>query len=768
MSKATRWTVLGAPLVVAVFGSSWAATTADSDRLQEVLVTATKRETSLQTTPIAITALTEDQLKDTGFFSVDDLRKGSVQLVQIQTLPINPATLQLTIRGIGNLDVSEMTRESPVAVYVDGVYLARAQGLAMDLSDLERVEVLRGPQGTIFGRNAVGGAISFISKKPTGEFDLSQQLSVGNFGLFRSITHLNLPEVAGISAKVDFFYYTRGGLVDNPAPDSQPEHHDFSELEKEGGKISLRWRPHDKWTVDYAYDVSFLKNTTDYGVFVTDPGNQVGGPESGRISTARLATPFMEPGEVVPQGHALTIDWNANAQADTKLIAAYRKLSQHDRTNFAEAFGVGWFSPAEGNAINQDQKTVELNLTGTTPDSSVEYTGGLFYFKENTEEHYVGNGYLIPDFTNAFPGLHLGNTIFVSSQALLGLPSYVSQFVNGYTVGLTGDPALYNPNISDARHIISDALSTAAYAQATWTPAAFDKRLHLTGGVRETKDKKSGTRPTFNGVATSDAFDLDQSHFDYAATVAWDWSIATHTYLRYSTAYQGGGANIRSVSFAPYDPEVAKSWELGLKSEFFDDRARLNIALYDVEYQHMQLDFLTPQVTTETINATYAARVKGVELEFAAHLTNDLQVNLNYNYTDGNLPLQPNPTAPGSPLTHFFLPETPKHSGTLSATYTAGRWDIGELNIYGELTARSDLYLATLADPEPTGGYFLVNGRISLSSIPIGGRAKLEFGLWGYNLTNRLYNAAQFSGPPTEIMAQNEARTYGLDVLLHY
>jgi iron complex outermembrane receptor protein len=732
-----------------------------------VLVTATKRETSLQTTPIAITALNEEQLKDTGFFSVDDLRKGSVQLVQIQTLPINPATLQLTIRGIGNLDVSEMTRESPVAVYLDGVYLARAQGLAMDLSDLERVEVLRGPQGTIFGRNAVGGALSFISKKPTGEFDLSQQLSVGNFGLFRAITHMNLPEVAGVSAKIDFFYYTRNGLVDNPGSDGF-EHHDFSELEKEGGRLSLRWRPHDKWTVDYAYDVSFLKNTTDYGVFVTDPGNQVGGPEVGRIRTARLDTPFMEPGEVVPQGHTLTVDWNASAQADTKLIAAYRRLDQHDRTNFAEAFSVGWFSPADGNAIHQDQKTVELNLTGTSPDSSVDYTAGIFYFKENTEEHYVGNGYLIPDFTNSFPGLHLGNTIFVSSQALLGIPAYVSQFVNGYTIGLTGNPALYDPIISDARHIISDATSVAGYAQATWSPASLDKRLHLTGGIRETKDKKSGTRPTFNGVATDDAFDLDQNHFDYAATVAWDWTPAAHTYLRYSTAYQGGGVNIRSVSFAPYQPEVAKSWELGLKSEFFDDRARLNIALYDVKYENMQLDFLTPQVTTETINAANAATVKGLELEFAAHPFADLQVNLNYNYTDGNLPLQPNPTVPGNPLTHFYLPETPKHSGTLSATYTAGHFSIGDLNIYGELSARSDLYLATLADSKPTGGYFLVNGRISLSSIPLGGRGKLEFGLWGYNLTDRLYNAAQFSGPPTEIMAQNEPRTYGLDVLLRY
>jgi outer membrane receptor protein involved in Fe transport len=223
------------PLLAAVQG----ALAQDGSGLEEVIVTATKRETSLQSTPLAITALDSKMLQEQAIFSIDDFRRGAVPMLQIQTLPINPATLQLAVRGISNLDVSQMTRESPVAVYVDGVYLGRTQGLALDLPDLERIELLRGPQGTLFGRNAVGGALNIVTQKPTGELGFSQSLTGGNYGTFRSATTLNLPEVANVSSKLDAFYYTRDGLVENPMDGE----HDFAELEKYGGRASLRWRP---------------------------------------------------------------------------------------------------------------------------------------------------------------------------------------------------------------------------------------------------------------------------------------------------------------------------------------------------------------------------------------------------------------------------------------------------------------------------------------------------------------------------------------------
>ena len=732
----------------------------DGSGLEEVIVTATKRETSLQSTPLAITALDSRMLQEQAIFSIDDFRRGAVPMLQIQTLPINPATLQLAVRGISNLDVSQMTRESPVAVYVDGVYLGRTQGLALDLPDLERIELLRGPQGTLFGRNAVGGALNIVTQKPTGELGFSQTLTGGNYGTFRSATTLNLPEVANISSKLDAFYYTRDGLVENPMEGEN----DFAELEKYGGRAALRWQPSDAWTVDYTFDYSVVKNTTDYGVYRFDPGFQVGGDENGRIEDARSPTPFMEPSENRQQGHALTIDWAATDLLNVKLIGSMRDMKQLDRTNFAEAFSVGWFSPSEGNRLDQDQQTAELQFVGSNSDSTIDYAAGVFYYTEDNEENYVGNGYLIPDFTNSFPQFHRGNTIFVLASDILGVAAYPSQFANGYTVGLTGNPALYDPTLSDARNIISDAESTAVYAQATWSPAALDKRLHLTGGVRQNWDSKSGTRPLFNGQPTTDSYDASDENFDYSATVAWDFTPSINAYARYATAYQGGGVNIRSVTFGSFGPETAKSTELGLKAELLDNRLRINTAIFDAKYEDLQLDFLTPDIQTETINATKGAKVKGLEVEATAQVTDALRLNLNYAYMDADLPPQPNPLDPGAPLTLYRLPMTPRNAGSLSANYTIDDLSFGDLSFYVEVTSRDDLYLTTLA-PEKDGGYTLLNARISLDNIELGSLpGRLRLSLWGNNLTDELYNAVAFQVTPTIIMGQNEPRMYGLDV----
>jgi iron complex outermembrane receptor protein len=192
------------------------------------------------------------------------------------------------------------------------------------------------------------------------------------------------------------------------------------------------------------------------------------------------------------------------------------------------------------------------------------------------------------------------------------------------------------------------------------------------------------------------------------------------------------------------------------------------MAIFSAKYKDLQLDFLTPEIQTETINAINPAKVKGVELEAVAAVTDNLRLNLNYSFLNGDLPPQPNTTAPGSPLTLFRLPETPRHAGSLSANYTVATLPIGELNLYGEVTSRSNLYLTTGADRR-TGGYTLLNARASLAKVQFGDMAgKLEISLWGYNLANRLYNAVQFSSPPTLIMGQNEPRTYGIDLRYEY
>ena len=136
--------------------------------LEEVVVTAQKREEVLQEAPLAVTALSSEQLDRLGITNLGDLAQGAVPTLKVQPFPNSPATLIISMRGVGVADAGSITSEIPVGIYVDGVYIGRSQGLGADILDLERLEVLRGPQGTLYGRNSIGGAVNFVTRKPSG------------------------------------------------------------------------------------------------------------------------------------------------------------------------------------------------------------------------------------------------------------------------------------------------------------------------------------------------------------------------------------------------------------------------------------------------------------------------------------------------------------------------------------------------------------------------------------------------------------------------
>jgi iron complex outermembrane receptor protein len=163
------------------------------DAIEEVIVTAEKREESLQRTPISLAVLDRRALENLGIATVADLAT-QVPNFRAIAFPISPTTIRLFIRGIGTNE-AQLTRDPGVGVYLNGIYVARSSGLSMEVADLERVEILRGPQGTLYGRNATGGAVSLVTAKPTGEFGLKQEFSVGSLDFWRTRTQLNLPEV---------------------------------------------------------------------------------------------------------------------------------------------------------------------------------------------------------------------------------------------------------------------------------------------------------------------------------------------------------------------------------------------------------------------------------------------------------------------------------------------------------------------------------------------------------------------------------------------
>ncbi len=171
----------------------------ESDALTEITVTATKRETSLQETPISISVMSAETLKDRKVQSLLDLADGGVPSLRIATFEARQSALTIGIRGIVPLDANQPAREQGVGIYIDGVYLGRQHGLNAALFDIERVEVLKGPQGTLFGRNTEGGALSIVSRTPTGAFGGRVEGGVGNLDGRNASIHLDLPKVAGFS-----------------------------------------------------------------------------------------------------------------------------------------------------------------------------------------------------------------------------------------------------------------------------------------------------------------------------------------------------------------------------------------------------------------------------------------------------------------------------------------------------------------------------------------------------------------------------------------
>src|SRR6185312_7986047 len=180
--------------------------------LEEVVVSAQKRETNLQDTPIAISVLGGEDLSDRHVLSLDDLGDGTIPSLRVAPFFARNSALTIGMRGIGALgDANQPARDQAVGVYVDGIYLGRAQGLGSALYDVSRIEVLKGPQGTLFGRNTEGGAVSIVTKQPTGRFGVNAAAGFGDFGAYKAEAHVDLPELHDVSIKLDGLISKRDG-----------------------------------------------------------------------------------------------------------------------------------------------------------------------------------------------------------------------------------------------------------------------------------------------------------------------------------------------------------------------------------------------------------------------------------------------------------------------------------------------------------------------------------------------------------------------------
>jgi iron complex outermembrane receptor protein len=710
--------------------------------LEEVIVTAQKRETNLQTTPISISVLTSESLESRQAISLGSLADGAIPSLRIAPFVGRSSALNIGIRGVGaSFDANQPARDAGVGVYVDGVFLGRAQGLGTALLDVERIEVLKGPQGTLFGRNTQGGAVSIVTKAPSGVFRLDARVGAANFEGRNAVVHLDLPRVGDVSVKIDALVNERGGSTSNAVPGTT----DFNSWDKRGFRIAALWQPAEGLDVQYAYDNS-RDTTTPYHAQLLVPGPFASPLQREGASLSRRERSILggEQANSVGKtsGHTLVLDWALSDALRLRSISSYRELDQ-SQLDQGLIDAISTFAPGRPFArysvanVGQDQSSQELQLVGNT--SRLEYVLGAFYYRESVNDDAQS------------PQLNLWNATGTA-----------------YTTNPATTPLDLSRIVID-RASRADTKSVGLFGQATWAPVSLE-RLRLTLGARYTEDAKDGRLFLVNGAPASFAFDSSWSRVDPMVAAAWQFAEDTMGYAKWSTGFRAGGANSRSLSYRAFSPEEVESAEIGMKTELLDRRLRLNVALFDAAIKDRQMDFFFPFVVggsqrtvSDTTNATTDGKSKGAEIELLAAPTANLTMGLNYTRLQADPLLAPNPYVAGNPLARVLPLYAPKSAGSASIDYViplgGARLKLHVSGSWADGSYTSEIE-QTLTDKSMT-----VNSRISLVDIPLPQLDAIgELSLWSRNLLDDEHLFYKSVSPTLGTYGIfNEPRTYGLE-----
>jgi len=736
--------------------------------LEEVIVTAQHRVESAMDTPISLFTLNAEQLEKQRISGISSLN-GLIPNLNIDAFPANNQTLRLFIRGVGLSD-TQITQDPAVGVYLNGAYIARSAGLTFDVADLERIEVLRGPQGTLYGRNTTGGAIRLITSRPdVDNLAASQTLSTGNRDLFSSKTSVNVPFAEKYAAKLAYFYEDVDGFTNNAGPGGG-----FGDRESKGFRLDVRADPTDTLTLDYGYDNSRIEyyNYTAQAVIPREPGSSLLAI-IGTIAEQYIAfgdNRFSELATTVPllptntdiDGHTLNADWTINDRMTLRSITAWRELHDKSYVDFAsgasEEFRIDFNSavvganagaqrmdlPAVRPDLQQEQFSQEFQLLGSLYES-IEYQAGLYYFWEQAKE-------------DAEPLHHI------------------------FDVYPFGGGTIYNLS-SEYNEIENDAL--AFFTQFTWTPDILEKRLHLTLGGRLSRDSREARREVTDwtvidrdtevvSLVGPEIFNANPDHdFDdtsFTFISAYDVQEYYNVYAKFSEAYKSGGFNIRDPEEEGFNngfkEEKLRAAELGFKGEALDRKVRMNTAIFYQKFSDYQYNFQIPGTISGTrVFNIDNGEMSGIEIEVMAVPATGLLLQASYAYLDSKLDDVDNPFTGQIEAASFG--NAPKNTYSLVAGYTFPATSIGVVNAnasYNFVDKRQ-----TDSETLYMDSYDLVNARIALGEIPgLGGH--WEVAAWGKNLMDNNYEAFTLDNLPqaSRAVIWGDGRSYGIDITYRY
>jgi len=733
-----------------------AETSLTSGQIEDIVVTARRREESAQKTPLSVSAISSQQLQNLNIVRMDGITQlaPSLRITQASGSGNAPA---IYIRGIGTLSTA-LYVEPAVGVYVDGVYTPRPSGNTFDLPDIASVEVLRGPQGTLFGRNTTGGAIVLATRNPTEEAGLKADFSYGsrNEIIASSIVQLGRIGNSPFAVKLSAQTHSRDGWVETPnysrarwggALDS----YGFGgAVRGELGDLTVDLRGRYNKIISYT-SWEALAGSAVGGAYFTGAGNTYG--PTYPIGVGPRDYSYRDPrtdgkSAVETWGGVLTLDYTVSDALNIKSITGYTEIDQNLRGNIGggstRGIVVNPVVPGQNlepvtahvtpnNPGKQKQLTQELQLLGTVGDFN--YLVGFYYYDEKVDE---------------------------TITTILNSP-------------LSATTAI---RLNRSTSYSIDSKSYAGFAQLGWKPSFADGRLELVGGLRYTEDKKElNSNSTSTTITTTT---LTQSRKDKWDNVGWLGSASFQVtpsillYARASSAYRSGGYNAPTVGAAPFDPEKAISYEAGVKSDLFDRRLRLNLSAFQTDYDDLQVNGYNIATNTNQLTNAGKARYRGFEVETVVAL-GDFRIDGNLGYVDPVykryiLAVGGVPTNVASQAAFANVPKWTYHVG---AQYRLDAGSTGTFTLRGDYNGKSNAPTYTLIAQAPNTAQVPFYGKESNYSARViwefmaKGR-KMRAQVFGENLSNNRY--LTFASDFGAIMAgtYNRPRYYGASLGIEF
>ncbi|MDE0511889.1 MAG: TonB-dependent receptor [Gammaproteobacteria bacterium] len=709
MKKIMRYSIL--PLCASIVSTSFAAPV-----LEEVIVTAEKRENTLQDTPIAITAFTADQISKDRVHDYQEIALKTPNMVYVQLGGFS----QIYLRGVG-LNVTSISGDPAVATYVDGVYQGATFAQNAPVFDLERIEVLRGPQGTLYGRNATGGSFNLITKTPHQDVEYNAAVTFEDYEKYTVEMGANVPISSSAALRGSFTYLDQGeGYRENPIRGE-----DMDAEENISGRAALLLQPTDNFEMLFRGEYSDHERTGAESELLTDAFNRpqftpfISDPDD---LTYTSNSPKLIETEI--KGFSATLTWDITDSIQLKSITGWR---DSDWDELGDNDGTPLTLTASDSFQYNEQFTQEINLSGVSFGDRLNWIMGVYYLQDDSDTEFT-----------------------FDATDLIGL---------GFSFAIEQEAKAY-----------------AGFAQGTYD---INDQFAITGGARYTRDEKEvGHQITFGipicgdfGVTTTITSD-EQSWDDVTWTAGLDYKLNNDTLLfaKASTGYRSGGYNLGACGLS-FDPETIDAYEIGAKTQLFDNRLQLNASFFKYDYTDIQILRLVSGTTA--IDNASSADILGFELEYIGLVTDNIRIDGSVSYLDTEY----GSTVFGNPLvpTNEFniggnnLVNSPEWSATAGIEFVWPAFN-GDVTLRWDMSYKDNYYFDVFNASLPSqseleqDSFVITNARLGWES------SNSTWGILAFvdNITDELYRESASANGLRQFVGANFSRPLTFGVRLSY